>query len=143
MKSAISQQIKDLRLGRGLKQSDLDHIAGMPKNSTSKVERGERELSAEELVRIAGGLGLSLDSFTASSSLVVSANEAILIRAMRELSIEDCQQILRTVEARLYYQSKDAQGTKKIHLKTFVSELSAISARSPSLKSQAKAEVHK
>ena len=50
--------MKELRLKRGLSQEALAERAGLHRTYAASVERGERNVSLENICRIAGGLGV-------------------------------------------------------------------------------------
>jgi hypothetical protein len=57
----------------------------------------------------------------------VYQEEIRVIEALREIPFEDYKQILRTLEARVYFMAKDAQSPLKEHLRELVSELTHLS----------------
>lgn len=120
---SVREKIKKLRMARGLKQSDIDANAGLPTNSISKIERGIRSATAEELIRIAKTLGVPLDAFSDESTAYVAREEVKIVEALRELSFEEYRDFLRKVEARIYFKAKDAHGKEKIGLGALVSSL--------------------
>lgn len=50
-------RVKEYRLARGLSQERLADLVGLHRTYTASVERGERNVSLENICRIAGGLG--------------------------------------------------------------------------------------
>jgi transcriptional regulator with XRE-family HTH domain len=57
----LGERIKQQRLNRGLTQEVLAENANVSVSFLGQIERGERKLSLETLVKIAGALGASLD----------------------------------------------------------------------------------
>ena len=57
----LGERIKQQRLNRGLTQEGLAENANVSVSFLGQIERGERKLSLETLVKIAGALGASLD----------------------------------------------------------------------------------
>lgn len=123
----VADKIKELRIARGLKQADIDLDADLPTNSTSKIERGMRSATAEELIRIAKTLGVPLDAFSDEETSYVAREEVRIVEALRELSFEEYREFLRKVEARIYFKAKDATGKEKIGLGALVSSLRKMS----------------
>ena len=58
----IAKRIRGIRLEKNITQSELDKLAGLPQNATSKIESCKRELSATDLQRISKVLGVSTDT---------------------------------------------------------------------------------
>lgn len=50
-------RIKELRLSRGLSQERLAELTGLHRTYLASAERGERNVSLQNICRIAGGLG--------------------------------------------------------------------------------------
>lgn len=59
--AAIAFQLKELRLQKKLSQQQLADIAGIDKSQISKIEKGNRNLTIETIVRIVKALGGSFD----------------------------------------------------------------------------------
>ena len=127
MQLSVADKIKELRMARGLKQSDVDGDAGLPLNSTSKIERGLRNATADELIRIAKTLGVPLDAFSDESTAYVAREEVKIVEALRELTFEEYRDFLRKVEARIYFKAKDAPCKQKVALGALVSSLRKMS----------------
>ena len=123
----IAERIRTIRIARGLKQAEIDNLAGLPSSSTSKIERNMREATASELVRIAQALGMTLDTLLSGKSAFVYQEEIKVIEALREIPFDDYKQILRTLEAQVYFSAKDAKPPLKEHLIDLVSELTRLS----------------
>jgi transcriptional regulator with XRE-family HTH domain len=56
---AFGQQLKTLRVGRGLSQEQLGLIAGLDRTYISGIERGVRNVSLINIFRIANALDIS------------------------------------------------------------------------------------
>lgn len=59
----FQQLLRQIRLGAGLRQSDLAERLGQPQSFVSKYESGERRLDLLELRQICQAVGLSLVDF--------------------------------------------------------------------------------
>lgn len=56
---AFGQAIRELRRERGVTQEDLAHACGLDRSYMGGIERGERNPSLKNILRIADGLGVS------------------------------------------------------------------------------------
>lgn len=119
----IASRIRELRIAKRIKQSELDEKAGLPRSSISKIENGKREATAAELVRIAKSLGMTLDILVANEDAFVYQEEIKVIEALRELPFEDYQRIVGQIEAQVYFSAKDASIHLKRHLESLVNTL--------------------
>lgn len=63
-RQGMGRRIKSLRVERGLTQSGLAHKTGLNRTYLSGVENGMRNVSIDNLVRIAQGLDVTLFSLT-------------------------------------------------------------------------------
>ena len=61
----LQSLLRQVRLGAGLRQSDLAAKLGQPQSFVSKYESGERRLDLLELRRICQAVGMSLTEFVA------------------------------------------------------------------------------
>jgi transcriptional regulator with XRE-family HTH domain len=120
----IAERIKALRKTKKITQAELDQAAGLPVSSTSKIENGKREATAEELIRISKSLGTSLNAFSSNEELFVYSEEVKVIEALREINFEDYRHIIRTIESRVYFTAKDSGPKHKEHLQDLVASLS-------------------
>lgn len=57
--AAIGAAIRLLRKERGLSQEELSHLSRLDRSHMGRIERGERNLSMLNLVRISRGLACS------------------------------------------------------------------------------------
>ncbi|KAB0331002.1 helix-turn-helix domain-containing protein [Janthinobacterium sp. PLB04] len=55
--SAIGQAIRAMRLEKHISQEELAHISMLDRSHLGRIERGERNLSILNLIRVARGLG--------------------------------------------------------------------------------------
>lgn len=54
--SALGEAIRSLRKGRGISQEELSFLCGIDRSHMGRIERGERNVSFTNLLRIARGL---------------------------------------------------------------------------------------
>jgi transcriptional regulator with XRE-family HTH domain len=55
---AFGDNLRQLRLGASLSQEDLAEVAGMDRTYVGSVERGERNISLDNIWRLADSLGV-------------------------------------------------------------------------------------
>lgn len=90
MSNIIGRNIKVLREGMGLNQSNLAHFLNVDQSLISKVEKGERSLSSDMLEKLACLFGITIDDIEASA--LESSNLSFAFRAS-DLSVEDMEAI--------------------------------------------------
>ena len=56
--AALGRAVRDLRADRGISQEDLAHRSGMHRTYVGGIERGERNVSYANLLRLAEALGV-------------------------------------------------------------------------------------
>ncbi len=57
-RTAFGQRVRDLRLARGLSQEKLAELADLHRTYVSSLERGQRNVSLENIHALARGLGV-------------------------------------------------------------------------------------
>lgn len=62
IKKLVGQRIRELRERRGWSQERLAEEANLHRNYIGQIERGEKNMGVENLVRIAKALGVSTSS---------------------------------------------------------------------------------
>lgn len=75
--SSLGRIIRYERVKRGFSQEALAHASRMHRNNLGPIERGERNASIHNLLRIAGALNMTLSS---------------LVQAAEELAEEEARQ---------------------------------------------------
>lgn len=61
LKEILAERLKELRLKKNIKQSELGKIVGLSDNAISDIERGYRLTSIEKLVALADYFDVSVD----------------------------------------------------------------------------------
>lgn len=61
-RTLLAENMKRLRLARGLTQEKLAARAGLHPNYVGSVERGERNISIDNIEKIANALGISIST---------------------------------------------------------------------------------
>jgi transcriptional regulator with XRE-family HTH domain len=64
--AALGARLRALRVDRGMTQEDLAGAAGLHISYVGQIERGERNLSYKNLLRLARGLGVKPASLVGS-----------------------------------------------------------------------------
>lgn len=64
---ALGQALREERQARGLTQQELADRSGLTKSYVSDVERGERNVTFENLLRLVRGTGVRLSSLLAKA----------------------------------------------------------------------------
>jgi transcriptional regulator with XRE-family HTH domain len=62
---ALGRAARELRVKRGLSQEALGHLAGLHRNYVGGIERGERNLSYGNLLKLAAGLEVKASELVA------------------------------------------------------------------------------
>ena len=118
----ILEKLKKLRKARSITQFELDKMAGLPRGSITKIENGNREMTAPELIRITKSLKVRVTAFL-GSEIYICNEEIKMIQAFRELHFDDYRMLINLLESRIYFSSKEAEGEKKEYLKNLVTTL--------------------
>lgn len=99
---------REWRLSLGLTQEEVAERMGTSKGQISRYETLDRKLSVTKAFELADALGLHpADLFRnpVDGSLVVSGNEAQIVRALRELNEPRLQHIITSLEIALQAQA--------------------------------------
>ena len=103
----IAENIKRLRQERGVTQQRLAELAHMHRSNYSKIESGQRELSASALARIARFFEVSIDELVDGSArlpppeppAVADADTIERARLIDELDDDDRAILYRLIES--------------------------------------------
>lgn len=71
VRSAFGKRLREVRLSFEISQEELAHRSGLDRSYVGQVERGERNLTLENIYRLAEGLRIP------AASLVVELNELL------------------------------------------------------------------
>ena len=81
---ALAQQIRKIRKERGISQEDFAAVAGLDPSYYGSVERGERNIAALNLMRIAAALDVEVGDLFPKAELFRSMLDKIDIAATGE-----------------------------------------------------------
>lgn len=73
---ALGAQIRKVRRSRGVSQEDFAYRAGLGRSYYGGVERGERNLSALNLIRIAAGLKVEVGDLFPRADVLAALMES-------------------------------------------------------------------
>jgi len=60
IKATFGKRLRELREAKGMSQESLAHEAGLDRTYVSSVERGKRNISLENIERLAKALGIKI-----------------------------------------------------------------------------------
>jgi transcriptional regulator with XRE-family HTH domain len=104
---SMADNIKNIREEKGLKQIEVANHIGVDKSAYSKIEKGLRSLTVEELQKIAQLFNMTTDQILnydgkVPKEVVVEDKTAIeQMRLIQQLDEEDRQTIFRLIEKML------------------------------------------
>jgi transcriptional regulator with XRE-family HTH domain len=104
---SMADNIKNIREEKGLKQIEVANHIGVDKSAYSKIEKGLRSLTVEELQKIAQLFNMTTDQILnydgkVPKEVVVEDKTAIeQMRLIQQLDEEDKQTIFRLIEKML------------------------------------------
>jgi transcriptional regulator with XRE-family HTH domain len=61
-REAFGSRLRELRIARGLSQEDLAHEAGLDRSYVGGVERGQRNVSLDNIHKLAEALGVDISN---------------------------------------------------------------------------------
>jgi len=59
-REAFGSRLRELRIARGLSQEDMAHAAGLDRSYVGGVERGQRNVSLDNIHKLADALGVQV-----------------------------------------------------------------------------------
>lgn len=86
--AATGDRIKDIRDARGMTQDQLAEKAGISKGFLSDVENNKRNISSENLLRIANVLGASVDYLLRGETRAANREEVVIPPELSEVAEE-------------------------------------------------------
>lgn len=84
----IGKRVKELRERRGLTQTELGYISGIPQNRISNWELEYHNPSLENIVPLCKALGCSADELFGLSELQLNERELWCLMNFRKLGVE-------------------------------------------------------
>jgi len=58
----LGNRVRELRTGRKWSQEEFAHVSGLHRTYVGQIERGEKNISFDNLSRVAGALGMNLSA---------------------------------------------------------------------------------
>jgi transcriptional regulator with XRE-family HTH domain len=83
----LGQRIKKIRESLGITQEKLANLLGVPRSTTSQIENGERKVAADELIKLADILNVSI------AALIGLEKEPEIILSKTEMNMKKYPQI--------------------------------------------------
>ena len=106
----LGQQIRTLRIARGLSQEELAARSGLHVQTLSRIERGTTKTSFEHAVAIATGLEVSAATFCAPFMPKASQGNDALMARLRELGPENYERAMGMLE--LFLDAAEVSGRR-------------------------------
>ena len=98
----FGERLRQLRRGAGLSQLDLGVATGVSTPFISGLERGVRQPSLQSLMKLAGGLGVTLEDLVRGLDGGAAANDdevTRVVQVMRAMNRSEARQAIDVVEA--------------------------------------------
>jgi transcriptional regulator with XRE-family HTH domain len=99
-KAIIAARIREARVAAGLTQGQVAKLLGLHRPSVSEIEAGNRSVSAEELVRLAGLFEVDVPWLGGEGTDTVDTHDNKLQLAARELQKlkpDDLERLLKII----------------------------------------------
>lgn len=99
-KAIIAARIREARIAAGLKQAQVAKLLGLHRPSVTEIEAGNRSVSAEELVRLAGLFDVDVGWLGGEGADTVDPHDNKLQLAARELQKlkpDDLERLLKII----------------------------------------------
>ncbi|MFK7799220.1 MAG: helix-turn-helix transcriptional regulator [Aureispira sp.] len=101
----IGENVKKLREQHGLQQKQVADVLGVDPANYNRIEKGERNITLDMLLKAAKFFGLSLDEIVYPDKQLNNIEEAVetsliaRIRSIEDLDEEDKETILNVIDA--------------------------------------------
>ena len=117
--AATGDRIKEIRDARGMTQDQLADKAGISKGFLSDVENNKRNISSENLLRIANVLGASIDYLLRGETKHATREEVVIPPELSEVAEELNLSYAETLELLEAHRSviarRSAKGAKRFN----------------------------
>ncbi len=108
----FGERLRKLRRGAGMSQLDLGVATGVSTPFISGLERGVRQPSLQSLLKLAGGLGVTLEDLVrgldGASAAVNDGEVTRVVQVMRAMKRGEARQAVDVVEALARKGAEDA-----------------------------------
>lgn len=93
IKDEIGSRFRELRLRRGLKQSEMGALAEISSNMISDIENGRAVLSIERLYRLCQNTGISADYILFGSEPKKRSAVETILDVTRDMDLAELQKV--------------------------------------------------
>lgn len=104
---ALGENLRKLRNERHITQQDLANVSGVSKETISKIESGKQNATSTSLVKLAKGLGCTVDQLVMGIEDGWKGTEDDhidrLCEELKQLPEEGRSQVIHTVQALIVY----------------------------------------
>lgn len=114
---ALGKRIKDKRISLNMTQEKLAELADISAVYVGQIERGDRHMTLDVLVKMANLLNSSVEELLKDSVPTTNSRMKELNNLVQNLKEEEIEQIIRIIKA-LYYLKIERKNVKKeLHIK--------------------------
>ena len=97
-KTAIAERLKEARKSAGLSQSQVAQMIGIHRPTVSEIEAGRRNVSTEELTKLAEIYSVNIEWVATGGLVSDSAPFLMAARELSNMSDADLDKLMRTIK---------------------------------------------